>query len=289
MPKSMQENEQQYTPTAVGTVGLVTQNPKRKCNETSPEICTQMINITKNDLIETMSTLLDEKLKNLPTKNDFLEIKENVNEIKSDVSRLENENSTLKDELKQLRESQEKDRRRLQQIEEDLSRKKLIVRGIASQRSAYHAIKKMCKDNLKINHAVDIESAKKIYDKDQKMTVLVEFKSVGAVSEILKHAKNLAGSSISIDRDLCKERLQNKKVMLQLRKDILKADNSKRVGVKGDKLVVDGKIFAWNSKRILMCGQSEGLEVLQNIYGDIILNVSLEYNSILEQINSKNL
>lgn len=108
------------------------------------------------------------------------------------------------------------------------------MRGLASQRSAYEAVMKMCKTNLKINKPVEIEYAKKIYEKDQKMTVVVEFNSPSFVSEILKHTKNLKGTTIFIELDLCRKRLKNKKVMLQLKKEIVNVDESKKVRVQAN-------------------------------------------------------
>ena len=120
------------------------------------------------------------------------------------------------------------------------------------------------------------------------MTVIVELKSARMVADIFKHTKNLAGSSIFIERDLNTERRGNKKLMLQLKKEIQNADRSKKIAVRGDKLVVEGRYFVWNTNNILMCEKREGKEVLQNIYGDTILNVSLEYNTLLAKINTKN-
>ena len=51
--------------------------------------------MSTNDLFSAMSALLDEKLKNLPTKNDFLEVKDSIIDIKNAVSRLTNENKSL--------------------------------------------------------------------------------------------------------------------------------------------------------------------------------------------------
>lgn len=52
------------------------------------------------------------------------------------------------------------------------------------------------------------------------------------------------------------------------------------------KLIINGKVFVWNKNQILMCGQSEG-EVLQNIYGDEVNNLNLEYNRLLNSVSSK--
>lgn len=76
------------------------QKPKRKKNEFSPESLGGSDEVGKmqtTDLISIMSALLDEKLKNMPTKSDLLEVKENINEVREDVNRLTVENKILQE------------------------------------------------------------------------------------------------------------------------------------------------------------------------------------------------
>ena len=55
--------------------------------------------MSTNDLFSAMSALLDEKLKNLPTKNDFQDVMDSIIDIKNEVNRLTNENKSLKEEV----------------------------------------------------------------------------------------------------------------------------------------------------------------------------------------------
>lgn len=173
-------------------------------------------------------------------------------------------------------------------FEKDLGRKKIIVRGLESQPSAFKAVTKAFKEKMKIEQNVEIEQTRKLYEKNQKMTVMVEFKSANTVSQVLKHSRNLAGTSIQVERDLCKERQQNKKVMLYLKKEIQKVDKSIKINVRDDNMLIEKKQLFWNKNKILMCGQEKGEEVLKQMYGEKIANVNFKYNSILEKIISKN-
>ena len=136
----MQSNSAHNSQSPLRTMGEAVQNAKRKCEEISSEIGSQVGNMSTNDLLSAMSALLDEKLKNLPTKNDFLEVKNSIDDIKNEVNRLTNENQALKDEVQHLMEVREIDNRRINQMEENMGRKKLIIRGQASQRLAYEAV-----------------------------------------------------------------------------------------------------------------------------------------------------
>lgn len=77
------------------TVGIFMQTAKRKLIETNPnnkdgnadekdENIDEVGKISTAQLLCMMSTLLDDKMKNLPTKSDILEIKENINDVKAE-------------------------------------------------------------------------------------------------------------------------------------------------------------------------------------------------------------
>lgn len=278
------------------TVGSVVQNSKRRLVEISPETAkTNDIigNIHTTELMALMtnslSALLDEKMINLPTKDDLEGVKQHINEVKTEVYMLKVENRELKDEVIKLKESRDADQRRLRQIEEDLGKKKLIVRGLKCQTNIIAAVKKVLREKMELNKEIEIDHANKLFEKDGKMTVMVEMRSAGMVVEVLKRTKKLAGTSIFIDRNLSMERQQDKKIMLELRKSLLLYNKSQKVSVRGDKLVVDGNWFYWNNSKILMCGEKPAGEKLVNIYGeDSVNNLNIDYSQILLKINSKN-
>lgn len=274
------------------TVGRVEQNVKRRLMETSPDNSALVGSMSTMELMkvmqEAMSKLLDDKLENLPTKSDILDIKTHMEGVKSDVNRLTNENEELKREIKALREEKEEDRKRLQRLEDQLGRSKLIIRGLPNQKSLYGAVNKIFQHNLKMNTELDIENVKKIQETGDKMTVIVEFQSSRTVREVLKSTKMLAGSSVFIERDLSGMRLQKKKVMLLLKKELQKINKDKKIGVRGEQLVTEGKTFYWNLKNKLMCGQSCGAEILQNIFGKDIQTINLSYDQLVANLIAKN-
>lgn len=286
-------NSEKSTPTLNNTVRTSIQTPKRKLVEISPDkMENNVVNMPTSDLLQMMATLLDkkldEKMQNLPTKSDLLELKENIGDVKTEVSRLSTENDRLQEEMRKLKEERKQDQQRMMLLERDLVKKKLIIRGLESQPSSFKAVKKAFKENFKMNKNVEIEQTRKIYEKNQKMTVMVEFKSANTVAQVFKHTKNLAGSSIQVERELCKERQLNKKVMLCMKKEILQVEKNIKINVRDDNMIINKKQLYWNRNKILMCGEEKGDVVLKSIYGEKLDNLNLEYDKILEKVNSKN-
>lgn len=231
--------------TKVNTGGAMMQTPKRKFGETSPDESVGKMSTTELMKLKhtTMSSILDEKLQHLPTKSDLEDVKLHINDIKSEVNNLVIENKELKEEVQKIKNNWELDQQRLRQLEDKNGKKKLIIRGLVSQKSVTEAVNKMYKEKLKIETELEIEQAKKLYEKNGKMTVMVEMRSVEMVFEVLKQTRKLAGSAIYIERDLSVERQQKKKVMIVVRKNILVISKRKRVSVRGDKLVIDENVF----------------------------------------------
>lgn len=140
------------------------------------------------------------------------------------------EHAAIKEELRTLKIDRERDHKQMLFLENQLKKNNVIFRGIESEIDIDNAVKKVCANHLKISAPMAIRSAKKIFDRNGKMAVIAEFESGSSLNEIFKHTKNLAGSSISIEKDLNSDRQEQKKAMLYLRKTILK------VNVKDDKL-----------------------------------------------------
>lgn len=176
----------------------------------------------------------------------------------------------------------------MSRFENDMVKKKIIIRGLESQKSIYDAVRKFFKNELKIGKSVEIEQARKMFENQNKMTVMVELRSISMVAEVFKHTKNLAGKSIYVERELGADRRQNKSIMLELKRDILKMDKTKRVTVKDDLIIVDGKRLFWSKEKKLMCDEKLGEEVLKQIYGEKIISITLDYNKIFNKLNSKN-
>lgn len=173
-------------------------------------------------------------------------------------------------------------------LEDTIKRKSIIIRGIKPEKTVFKAVNNIFKNKLKIRKRIEIESTKKIQESSDQMTVIAELKSEQMVYEVLRHTKNLNGSSIVIEQNLNCERLQTKKVMLQLKKEILAFNKSKRILVRNDRIRVDDKWMFYNKEKVLICNNENGEKILTEIYGDAASQIDIVYDSLLNKIISKN-
>lgn len=264
---------------------------KRKLKETSPEenMAKKPVgNMDVDDLMNlmktTMNSLLEEKLQNLPTKTDFDEIKSEITLAATEIGALRTENVKLKAEIEKLKDMREEDANNIRWLEHQIKSTKLIFKGISSATSASESVLKVCTDNLKTKPK--IISAHKVFEQNGKQTAIVEFENESSVLEILKATNHLAGTSISIDRDLNPRRQKNKKAMLIIRKQILAENKVHKIIVRDDKMKIKDKWFVWNAKNELISGNNKGEQVLKSIYGDSLKTTN--FNNVFEEINSKN-
>ena len=107
------------------------------------------------------------------------------------------------------------------------------------------------------------------------------------VQEIMRNKKHLVGSAIFIEYDLNSERQEKKKVMIQLKNNLLQLNKTKRINVFDDKLVIDGKTFIWNKQKQLMCDNRRAEDLLTEVYGSN-LQWNLNYDDILAASKAKN-
>lgn len=235
--------------------------------------------IQVKDLKEVIKSITSEVIKDLFTQ---------VQLLTGNLAKLEVENTTLKNSIKLLQEESGFRRRELLNLEDQVKRKNVIVKGLNSTESPREALKQLFSTTLELSaQMINIRSVKKIYDKNNKMGIIAELNSEEEVHEILKRTRKLNGSQsqISIEKDLNSERQINKKVMLQLKKDVLQVDRSQRVTVRDDRMRIADHWFFWNQKWELQSGRANGLAIMDQIYGKRI-NVDFNYTNIFNKMNS---
>lgn len=239
------------------------------------------------DLINKWSVILDEKMKKLPSKDDFEEIKTHMNDLLKQVEDLKVENQTLKDEIKKIKADKLNESKRLELVEEQQRRKNIIFNGVKLQKrkSLNDVITNICSTKLKLGNSPVVNSTRKLREHNGTCTVLAEMVSANIADEALRRRKLLRGSSIYMDRDLNMKKQQQKNVMITLKKDILSKDKTHRVSVVNEKLKIGNQYFSWNDRNILVCGNQNGHSVINNIYKNIKLEV--DYNKLLSKLSNK--
>lgn len=113
-------------------------------------------------------------------------------------------------------------------------------------------------------------------------------KTEDMANNIFKNLKNLAGSSIKVERDLSEERQIDRKVMMKVKSVILEADKTHKIFVKNDSIKIGVNWMRWNKNRELVCGEKKAEEVLKDMYGEKLNFIDLTYDKLLENINQKN-
>lgn len=265
--------------------------PKRKCNEMLPEDISERTDlvgkIAVKDLMKMMETVIEAKLINVSTKSDIDEIKHQIIDVDNKFESLKQENIALRDEIEQLKVERKKDQQQINRLVEQGKRKNVIFRGIEKKDTPRESVEAVCKNVLKLQN-ITVNAARIIYTAStSKISVVAELETVEMANSIFKNLKELAGSTIKVEKDLTEEKQQDRKVMFQLKTDILEISKTHKVLVKNDSIKVGTSWLYWDRNRQLMCGQQNAAEVLTKLYGDNINKVSLNYETLFEKINQK--
>lgn len=213
-----------------------------------------------------------------------VEIIESVTILSTQVNLLLEKNKELQEEMEKLRADRERDHRTITMLEDQIKRKNIIIKGLDSENNLRDAVKKVCRDNLKIQSSVSIKSVKRLSNWNGKMSVVAELDSEEAVQDLFKNTRNLAGTTISVERDLNMVKKEQKKVMLQLKRELLSINRNHRISVRDEKIRINENLLIWNKSKELVCGQRNGIDVLCEIYGEAVNKLNLSYNELLIKV-----
>lgn len=232
----------------------------------------------------TMNNLLEEKIANLPSKTDIEEIKSGIALNSKEINELRQENIKLKEEIATLKHVQEEDKSTIRWLEHQIKNNKLVFKGVMVEANPMNSVMKICVEKLKVQP--QIKSARILAKSNYYHTIIAEFDSEETVLQILRSTKNLAGTKLSVDRDLNPRRQRNKTAMLMIRRRILLETTKHAIVVRDDKLKIKDKIFSWNNNNELVRGKENAEVILKNLYGDDLKTTN--FNNIFQEIKSKN-
>lgn len=216
------------------------------------------------------------------------EVLDKLNYLTDDFNDLKKQNEMLKQEIQNIQAEKDSDRKRIAQLEDQFKRKNLIFKGLPSSKSTVNEVKKVCNEILKIPDTSILKSAKKLTERNGKITVLAELDSEQSTYVVLNNTKELKGTNIYIERDLNVDRQKDKRAMLRLKKEIVKVSKIHRVIVRDDRLRIADKWFKWSQHKQLLCGQSEAEPIMKQLYGDQALGINLQYEYLVNENISKN-
>lgn len=266
-------------------------NNKRKIIEISPESQEATKHTMEtNDLIQlikdTINANLNEKLQTLPTKADIEEIKTQIGTVSTEVNTIKLENQQLKEELVKVKKENEDQKRNIRWLENQFKSNKLFIKGLNASKNPINEVESMFKVSLKMN--INIISSRKIFERNGKMAVIVELESSKAIDEVFQNTRKLAGTKISIERDMIPTKQDHKKAFLILKKQLQEINKEHKVIVREDRLKINEKWFKWNNENKLISGNTDGKSELTKIYGEKITSINLEFDNIIYEANTKN-
>lgn len=267
------------------------QTPKRKHVEIkSPENSKTTSNMDPNDLVklikETINTNLDEKLKTLPTKSDLDDLRLEMVNFSTDINGLKSENQALKEELSNVKNENTQLKRDINWLQNQIKPNKLFIKGLPSNKNPREEVVKLFKEKLAT--LANIKNAQKVFDRNGKMAVIVELDNEKAIQDVFQNTRKLAGSNISIERDMIPNKQQHKKAFLTLKKNLLSVSKQHKVVVREDRIKIKDSWFRWNADNKLVSGNADGEQELVKLYGDVIKSINLNYGTLINDFHPKN-
>lgn len=223
------------------------------------------------------------------TKSLLTEVSAEVQLLANEVRSLRTENQEMKKEICVIKEESNSRLKEMERLEDQIKRKNIIIKGLPSSNSPNMAVTTLCTSTLHIDpQDIKIRSTRKIFDRNNKMGVIAELDTEEEVYKVLRTTNKLAGTQISIEKDLNSNKQEQKKVMLQLKREIGKTETTQKLTVRDERLRIGNKWFHWDHNQKLACGRENGVAEMEQIYGKRLDNIDFNYNSLLSKMNNMN-
>lgn len=268
-PKSVKRRRSQNSP----ELELVGSLSKKQVTMNSPE----MVCLSTEQLMNIISKTFDQKMINLPSKDDF-------KHLECKIEALVNENISVKNEIKMLRIENDNLRKQMNIIDNKLRKNNVIVRGLVVEDGAN--LKKSVEDiwqNVlkvdccKINNVIPIGKIK------ENKQFLVQMDSGNSAINVLKKAKLLKGSGIFINQDLSAYSRNKRSKLHKLRKEIMRLNPTLKARLRDDYLLIGNVRFDWSDGNELIVGNVNGEEMLSKLVG---ADISAAVRQISSHTNS---
>lgn len=253
--------------------------PKRRIAETSPESPPNQINSANRNaavgnmsvydlkaLIEgSMAALLDDKLKNLPTRED-------LEGITSEMQALQRSNSTLQSQVQQMETRCIMLERKLDFLEKKVNEKNVVVH-MPSQigMDAETRAKEMCLELLGTTDAALVADTRALRSNNNIENVIVKLRKREDVGRILDSAPKIRSSGVFIHKDYTAASREKRRRLLKLKSEIITKNKNIKIELRGQTLKVGDKEFYYDSMNNLRCGGESGMSILQQLIVDSTL------------------
>lgn len=181
------------------------------------------------------------------------------------------ENRALKEEVEKLHSKNKALEMRLDSLENAIKKNNLIFKNLggAKEREPFQIVATFCEEVLGFDKAsLSLTSAKFIGAKEaEKRMISATFTNAEDVWKILKSTHKLKNSPFTIDRDYSWTTRKVRSKLLQVRKEIRKANTKLSCRVNGERMTVDNSVFYWDPEKGLRHKKEDGTAQLNKLVG----------------------
>lgn len=205
--------------------------------------------MTNDELMGALSSLLDSKLASVATKQDITSLSDELGNLKA-------ENIVLRNEIENIR-------NKLEDLENRSRRNNLIFRGIKyTVGGDYRKVVRdfcvgmlQCQENIWVNRAHPLGGSG---------LLIAHFPDDGDINYIMSNTKNLKGTGYYVYRDFSKEVRRKRGKLMAVRREIERLKGRRRMPLIFDHLVIENQRYTWTGDR-LMTGNEDGCEKLKEL------------------------
>lgn len=215
--------------------------------------------LTQEQLMASLSILLDNKLAHLATKDD-------VSQLSGRVAELSAENQALKEKVKCLKSSEKLILEKLLDLEGRSRRNNLIFKGlkwVGRNPDFREVVRRFCNEVLGADDRVFVNRAHPL-GKDRS-AIIAHMPNDCDVEYIMSQVRRLKGSDYVVHRDLPREVREKRARLMAVRAEIERVAGKKKMPMVYDHLFVDGRRLTWEDGQ-LRAGQDDGAETLHAMF-----------------------
>lgn len=255
---------------------------KKRNSSTSRTMGSSLVgNMSIQELMEAIGTMMETKLVNIATKEDICILKKEVEAVRGECD-------ALKEQVKALKEANMELKQKLDYNESREKKCNLIFRGLPeTDHLTSDIIKTFCKESLRIEKELFIKNAFRLGKKvgARARPILVEFIMQEDVKVILDSKESVKNSSVLIHRDRTLGLRKKRIILMELKNEVIKINKNITVEIRGERLIVNRKVFLLTEDNKLVDQEGDAAGKLSLIIGADIHKVLAE---VLEKISSQN-
>lgn len=220
-------------------------------------------NLTRGQLLDDISALLDSKLSNLVSN---LASKDDVTNLSDQVSSLAEENKNLKEEIEALRAQERAVINKLVDLESRSRRNNLIFKGLRWSKNTKdfrEVVDKFCREVMGAEGNLWINRAHLLGKKGS--AIIAHFPSDSEIDYLMSRVSRLKGTGYVVHRDYPAEVRLKRARLMEVRKEVERVAGKIKMPLVFDHLEVQGCRFTWDEGR-LRAGQEDGADKLQSLF-----------------------